>query len=261
MKKIFISLIVIGVLISSCGKEPQITGRVGDPVHLAPPIEAPEDTAGCTFKWGFVEKPVNSNMDVLSFQPTSKAFNVFFVPDMPGEYKVSANIIAPNGEVKREEIFNCVIEEDTTQGAAMEQPKQTISETEVDTEDVPPPVYDQPQEVSRKPKTIRPPKTVQPERRPQRPEVAQNIPKVKGKYTIQISSWKTYQGAQRALSQLGQYDLDAYIQKAYFEETGETWYRIRTGTFDSYRQAKLAMQDLKSKLQKHDLWVDYIRKD
>ncbi len=259
MKKIIFSLIISCILIGSCGKEPQITGKVGDPVHLAPPIEAPEDTAGCTFQWVFLKKADNSNMDVLSFQPTSKAFNVFFVPDMPGEYKVNAKIIASDGDVKREETFICAIEEDTSQTAGMDQPEQVMSETQVDTEKTPPPVYGQPKEV--KPKPIKPSKTIQPEKRPMRPEVARNIPKVKGKYTIQISSWKTYQGAQRALSQLNTYDLDTYIQKVYFEETGETWYRIRTGTFDSYQQAKNVQQDLKNKLKKNDIWVDYIRKD
>ncbi|MBN2601436.1 MAG: SPOR domain-containing protein, partial [Candidatus Marinimicrobia bacterium] len=87
------------------------------------------------------------------------------------------------------------------------------------------------------------------------------IPTISGKYTIQISSWKTYAGAERAIGLMANLGMDLYIQKAYFKETGETWYRVRTGNFDTRTAARAAMEQLKSKLPHEQIWIDFVRQD
>ena len=51
---------------------------------------------------------------------------------------------------------------------------------------------------------------------------------------------------------------DAYIQKALFVETNETWYRIRVGSYDKKETATAVAKSL-SKSRPEKAWVDYVR--
>ena len=53
---------------------------------------------------------------------------------------------------------------------------------------------------------------------------------------------------------------DAYIQKAYFKETEEIWYRVRIGSYDNYNSAQ-AVADVVSRDIKLSVWVDFVRVD
>ena len=53
---------------------------------------------------------------------------------------------------------------------------------------------------------------------------------------------------------------DAYIQKAYFKETEEVWYRVRIGSYDNYNSAQ-AIANVVSKDIKLAVWVDFVRVD
>ncbi|HPY01164.1 MAG TPA: hypothetical protein PLC51_04370, partial [Candidatus Marinimicrobia bacterium] len=84
MKKLSLTLTILLMLLGNCTKKPVVTGTVGYPVNVVPEIKKSEDTTGCTFKWGFIAKPAESIMDVLSFIPDSRSFSVSFIPDVPG---------------------------------------------------------------------------------------------------------------------------------------------------------------------------------
>jgi len=74
MKKLSLTLTILLMLLSNCSKKPVVvTGVVGNPINLVPEIKKSEDTTGCTFKWGFIAKPAESIMDVLSFIPDSRS--------------------------------------------------------------------------------------------------------------------------------------------------------------------------------------------
>jgi len=258
MKKLLITSTIALLFILGCSKKENIPGIVGKPLHLSNIIESPEDTAGCTFKWSFTSKPSKSNMDVLSFQPNSRSFSVYFVPDIEGEYTLQYTAIDSSGNLKSENVFICEVIEDTTQ-------TEKTTETEIahpmEIEDTLTPTVKEPG-VRKIPKAIYPTKKQIPTRSRRLKVIrGKNIPKIPGKYTIQISSWKSYEGAERAIAKLSSLGLDAYIQKAHFDETGETWYRIRTGTFDSYKEARVTMNTLKKKIPREQLWVDFMRED
>ena len=53
---------------------------------------------------------------------------------------------------------------------------------------------------------------------------------------------------------------DAYIQKAYFKESEEVWYRVRIGSYDNYNSAQ-AVANIVSKDIKLSVWVDFVRLD
>jgi len=242
-------------LINGCSKQPPVPGFVGKPLELIPTLKAPEDTAGCTFKWSFTSKPAESNLDVLSFQPDSRSFSVTIVPDAMGAFEVQ--FVATSAENKDvvKQIFKCDI-----QGADQAPPD---SSSGVITEAAAPlPQYAKPGTVAQPPVPVyAPPPSLKPKAVTRAVVRGRKIPKVAGKYTIQLSSWKKYNQAEDALKKLVDAEIDAYIQKAFFQETKETFYRVRTGTFDSYEEAKTALNAIQKKVPHEKPWIDFVRED
>lgn len=86
------------------------------------------------------------------------------------------------------------------------------------------------------------------------------IPKIEGRVTIQVASWPTVGEAEKQMIELQDTGFDAYVQKAYFEETDEVWYRVRIGAFNSVAEAQNAVTVLK-KVTGYAAWVDHVRAD
>ena len=87
-----------------------------------------------------------------------------------------------------------------------------------------------------------------------------DIPAKKDRFTIQVISKKRLLDAQKFADKLIKTGYDAYIQKAYFKETEEVWYRVRIGSYDNYNSAQ-AVADIVSKDIKLSVWVDFVRLD
>lgn len=95
---------------------------------------------------------------------------------------------------------------------------------------------------------------------PPAPLPGSTIPIIKGKYTIQVSSWPDLEGAEKEYARLAQQGFDAYIQRAYFKENDKIWYRVRVGSYDNYDQAARVSKSISSTLNVV-AWVDFVRKD
>lgn len=258
MKKMTVAMIIMLMLISECAKKPVLTGTVGNPVSLTPELKKPEDTVACVFKWNFTAKPAESNMDVLSFQPDSRSFTVSFVPDVPGDYELQFTSQNAEGKEQFKQVFTYAVSPDTNPIPAADTggyqaPSKDLS--------APLPQYSQPGTQTAPPVAYASKPPSAPKAQPKAVTKGRKIPKVPGKFTIQVSSWKQYNQAEAALAKLTAKDLDAYIQKAYFQETKETYYRIRTGTFDSYEEAKRVLKDLQARFPKEEFWIDSVRED
>ena len=87
-----------------------------------------------------------------------------------------------------------------------------------------------------------------------------DIPAKKDRFTIQVISKKRLADAQQYANKLIKSGYDAYIQKAYFKETEEVWYRVRIGSYDNYNSAQ-AIANIVSKDIKLSVWVDFVRID
>ncbi len=72
---------------------------------------------------------------------------------------------------------------------------------------------------------------------------ATTAPSGAGKYTIQVSSWKSHGKANREAQQLSSAGFDAYVMTG--TVSGEEWNRVRVGRFGTMRDAR----DVISKLQ------------
>ena len=66
------------------------------------------------------------------------------------------------------------------------------------------------------------------------------IPFDKSRYTIQVVSKKNLRDAEKMAANLIESGYDAYIQKAYFRDTDEVWFRVRVGSYDN-RETALAV--------------------
>ncbi|MCH7731880.1 MAG: SPOR domain-containing protein [Candidatus Marinimicrobia bacterium] len=78
------------------------------------------------------------------------------------------------------------------------------------------------------------------------------------RYTIQVSSWDNPYDAKREMNKLVELGFDAYIQRVYFSELDELWYRIRIGAFEKYSAADKAAKQISGIIQK-TTWVDNVR--
>ena len=65
----------------------------------------------------------------------------------------------------------------------------------------------------------------------------------KGKYTIQIAAYKEFKEAVSQMAILEKKGFSSYRIKG--KKDGQTWYRVRTGSFSSYAQAKKFKEKLK----------------
>lgn len=78
------------------------------------------------------------------------------------------------------------------------------------------------------------------------------------RYTIQVSSWDNPDDAKREMNKLVELGFDAYIQRVYFSELDELWYRIRIGAFEKYSAADKAAKQI-SRIIKKTTWIDNVR--
>ena len=86
------------------------------------------------------------------------------------------------------------------------------------------------------------------------------IPFDKSRYTIQVASKKILKDAERTAANLIESGYDAYIQKAYFRDTDEVWFRVRVGSYDN-RETALAVGKVIASAMATDIWVDFVRFD
>lgn len=79
----------------------------------------------------------------------------------------------------------------------------------------------------------------------QKPEVSEApVPEgSNGRYTIQVAAYKAFKDAVSQMSQLEKKGFSPYRIRA--EKDGQTWYRVRMGSYGSYKAAQDALDKLK----------------
>ena len=64
--------------------------------------------------------------------------------------------------------------------------------------------------------------------------------------------------AEKTAANLIESGYDAYIQKAYFRDTDEVWFRVRVGSYDN-RETALAVGKVIASAMSTNIWVDFVR--
>ena len=77
---------------------------------------------------------------------------------------------------------------------------------------------------------------------------------------LPILSKKNLKDAEKTAVNLIESGYDAYIQKAYFRDTDEVWFRVRVGSYDN-RETALAVGKVIASAMATDIWVDFVRFD
>lgn len=238
-------------------------------------LQAEDLAEGQQIKWIFAQLPDSSQ--IRGFLPSDTVATVSFQPDVPGDYEVVMQLI--NGdEVDESNLsFLAVIPEDTALVntalpdhliAYQEDKDTTTSETTAVTnftetgdqrrylEKI---VDPNRSKATTKQKTVaaRPKKT-----RSTPPESRGNlIPRAAKTYTIQVSSWPSLEEAQAASKELmDKYGIDSYIQRAFFKDKDEIYYRLRIGNFKGQSAAVAYAKEIQERTNL-PVWVDYVRKE
>lgn len=273
IRKIY--FIGIAVLAFSCSKENPV-GYVGQPVSVR--IDIPDESEDLEFLWELSSIPSNSYLINTDIQAGEDNFSVMFIPDVVGTYSIEASVFQYNDEIETQSFTFSITD-------ALQLDTSSISESDQTTLDTlalvellandeneeswydsynadenlyyPSDTLSSKQYEKEKPKlpTKVPPKKASIKKKRLK---GQAIPFDKNRFTIQIASKRRLGDAKKVAAKLIESGYDAYIQKANFKESSETWFRVRVGSYDN-RQTASAVAESLSKTQKETAWVDFVR--
>jgi septal ring-binding cell division protein DamX len=82
---------------------------------------------------------------------------------------------------------------------------------------------------------------------------AATAPSGAGRYTVQVSSWKSKGKANSQAQQLSSAGFDAYVMD--MEVNGEQWHRVRVGRYGTKGEAREAIAKLEAQIP-DGLWID-----
>ncbi|NQV49983.1 MAG: SPOR domain-containing protein [Candidatus Marinimicrobia bacterium] len=227
--------------------------------------------------WTFIQLPDSSKLD--GFLPSDTLDIVSFQPDVPGNYDVKLTV-AMNGDIEENRyFFEATMSEDNNLvvgeipqhlfEASLSQEPTSVGSTQVNVSDdglarqylakvvSPNQTKSTPAKKSsqKSNKSVKSVKAVTP------PSRGNLIPLAAKTFTIQVSAWPSLDDAQAASKELqGNYGIDSYIQRAFFKDTDEIYYRLRVGNFKESTAAEAyakVIQDMTSL----PVWVDYVRQE
>ena len=232
------------------GKKEVKTIYVGEPETIL--VEPPENAFDVSYRWDIVEYPDESTID-LDFSSFANFWT--FTADVVGDYAFAVTVISDGDELSDHE-FRYIALEDTT-AFAQAQPMA----------DAPPDTEHEDTAGGAAPESVTP-AVPTPAKSPPAPSISRAKPPgkkyrtniVAGHFTIQVSSWKTPQQAQKVMQQVAQETgYDAYIQRVRLEYRNEVWWRVRVGDFTSLEDAKMLQEEIIATYP--GTWVDNLRKE
>ena len=284
MKKILFFTFLF--LIVSCGGD-GIVGYVGESITIT--AENPEETNDVDFSWILIDQPDGSLLSSKDLKYKLAGQEMTFSPDYPGNYIFEVSILKFGDELSNQSfvftISDLEIEPETEKTDDSEEEwlsedmeEDVEEEDEYEEDEYEEDEYEEDNNVEgisdggnddykdspaiQKKYTVQSPKNTKPVVRAMpvktKPAKDAHIPAQKDRFTIQIISKKQLKDAQQFAKKLIISGYDAYIQKAYFKETEEIWYRVRIGSYDNYNSAK-AVADVVSSELGMSAWVDFVR--
>ena len=291
----FFILITGSLLLMNCGGK-RGEGIIGEIIHVNG--ELPEETESIDLFWAISSQPDASKLSMKTLEFSEDKSKMSFIPDAAGKYVFEMEIFQYGDELETQKftynvdsIEPLVTSETEDEALAEEADEDWLEEEyeeELETEDddydyteeseddeeemeenEDEVVYDDDEteetekieeieiaaaEIS--PKVVKPKSTAAKPAKKKRPRYI--IPFDKSRYTIQVVSKKNLKDAERMAANLIESGYDAYIQKAYFRDTDEVWFRVRVGSYDN-RETALAVGKVIASAMTTDIWVDFVR--
>ena len=277
--KIRKSIFIILTLFIACSKQSPTT-LVGEAIIAN--VANPEEGLDLEYLWEFTNLPDQSSISNSDIDSGEDDLSITFIPDVPGTYSLEVSVFQYNDEISTQSFHFEVLDNENLVSDIKDEsnisesdeileknddllyrsdaPKWFESEDifEITTEMENDKLLPKPQikEYSERiipssPKKVETKKTTKSIR-------GQSIPYDKNRFTIQIASKKELSDAKQVAVDLIDAGYDAYIQKALFKETNETWYRIRVGSYQN-KDTAIAVAESLSKNRPEKAWVDYVR--
>ncbi|MFQ6615894.1 MAG: SPOR domain-containing protein [Fidelibacterota bacterium] len=258
------------VVFTGCSREESHSGVVDNYYRIS--VVPPTGVKDPTFSWEILRKPEKSRLRFFDLHIRSGGTEMTFQPDAPGDYELEMTVFNSQGKEVTGRTYRFVIGEPASETVAVPPPSppETIQVAEVEEEipldtpktEVAMAIPQDTQEVAEEEDIPEQPSRVEPEEPAEAapPVRGRLIGRIEGKFTVQISSWRTLEDAQVQVNELRTMGFDAYVQEAPFQETEEVWYRVRVGSFSTYEAANQAAKDIK-KATGLAAWVDHVRVD
>ncbi len=277
--KIRKSIFIILTLFIACSKQSPTT-LVGEAIIAN--VANPEEGLDLEYLWEFTNLPNQSSISNSDIDSGEDDLSITFIPDVPGTYSLEVSVFQYNDEISTQSFHFEVLDNENLVSDIKDE--SNISESDeilaknddllyrsdapkwFESEDIleittkmendkllPKPQIKEDSEriIPSSPKKVETKKTTKSIR-------GQSIPYDKNRFTIQIASKKELSDAKQVAVDLIDAGYDAYIQKALFKETNETWYRIRVGSYQN-KDTAIAVAESLSKNRPEKAWVDYVR--
>jgi cell division protein FtsN len=291
----FFILITGSLLLMNCGGK-RGEGIIGEIIHVNG--ELPEETESIDLFWTISSQPDASKLSMKTLEFSKDKSKMSFTPDAAGKYVFEMEIFQFGDELETQKftynvdsIEPLVTSETEDEALAEEEDEDWLEEEyeeeleedededydyaeeaeddEEEMEENEDEVYEEDEEIEGIEGTeiaaavITPP-TVAPKSTAAKPAKKKSpryiIPYDKSRYTIQVVSKKNLKDAEKTAVNLIESGYDAYIQKAYFRDTDEVWFRVRVGSYDN-RETALAVGKVIASAMDTDIWVDFVRFD
>ena len=291
----FFILITGSLLLMNCGGK-RGEGIIGEIIHVNG--ELPEETESIDLFWTISSQPDASKLSMKTLEFSKDKSKMSFTPDAAGKYVFEMEIFQYGDELETQKFtYNVdsveplVTSETEDEALAEEEDEDWLEEEyeeeleedededydyaevaeddEEEMEENEDEVYEEDEEIEGIEGTeiaaavITPP-TVAPKSTAAKPAKKKSpryiIPYDKSRYTIQVVSKKNLKDAEKTAVNLIESGYDAYIQKAYFRDTDEVWFRVRVGSYDN-RETALAVGKVIASAMDTDIWVDFVRFD
>ena len=278
----FFILITGSLLLMNCGGK-RGEGIIGEIIHVNG--ELPEETESIDLFWTISSQPDASKLSMKTLEFSKDKSKMSFTPDAAGKYVFEMEIFQFGDELETQKftynvdsIEPLVTSETEDEALAEEEDEDWLEEEyEEELEDEEDEGYDYAEEAEDDedeeiegiegteiaaaeitPPAVTPKSTAAKPAKKKSPRYV--IPYDKSRYTIQVVSKKNLKDAEKTAVNLIESGYDAYIQKAYFRDTDEVWFRVRVGSYDN-RETALAVGKVIGSAMTTDIWVDFVRFD
>ena len=293
----FFILITGSLLLMNCGGK-RGEGIIGEIIHVNG--ELPEETESIDLFWTISSQPDASKLSMKTLEFSKDKSKMSFTPDAAGKYVFEMEIFQFGDELETQKftynvdsIEPLVTSETEDEALAEEEDEDWLEEEyeeeleedededydyaeeaeddEEEMEENEDEVYedDEDEEIEGiegteiaaaeiTPLAVAPKSTAAKPVKKKSPRYV--IPYDKSRYTIQVVSKKNLKDAEKTAVNLIESGYDAYIQKAYFRDTDEVWFRVRVGSYDN-RETALAVGKVIASAMATDIWVDFVRFD
>ena len=277
--KIRKSIFIILTLFIACSKQSSTT-LVGEAIIAN--VANPEEGLDLEYLWEFTNLPDQSSISNSDIDSGEDDLSITFIPDVPGTYSLEVSVFQYNDEISTQSFHFEVLDNENLVSDIKDESNISESDEILEKNDdllyrsdgpkwfeyedileittemendklLPNPQIKEDSEriIPSSPKKVETKKTTKSIR-------GQSIPYDKNRFTIQIASKKELSDAKQVAVDLIDAGYDAYIQKALFKETNETWYRIRVGSYQN-KDTAIAVAESLSKNRPEKAWVDYVR--